>query len=140
MAMISLTWIYKSPYKLFACGLDAEQVERFIGYITNGDHPMPFVFSKEEIRHFNQLAEPEKGFCAAYCSKEAFFKAVSLPYNFNECELYFSDEASWQTLKLSDDIKKKFGILSAEVKLEFFEYPFQECIAAVYLFKDHGSQ
>ena len=135
--MTSLTWNYNTPSKLTGCGIDAERIERFDSFVSSVEYPMPFVFSGEEVKHFNQLPDPSKGFCAAFCSKEALFKAVSEHYNFSECELFLSGKHTWQTLKLGDALHKQFGIDFAKVRLEFFEFPsYKECLATVYLFEN----
>jgi phosphopantetheinyl transferase (holo-ACP synthase) len=98
---------------------------------------MPFVFSGEERNHFNTQNNPAKAFCAAFCAKEAFFKSISEPYNFNECEFFYSDNNSRQELKVNDRLKTRYGIVSAEVIVEFVEYPaYTECVAAVYLLQE----
>jgi len=135
--MTSLTWNYKSSYHLIACGIDAERVDRFIPYTAGDEHPMPFVFSEEEIRHCKKLDYPEKGFCAAFCSKEALFKALSRPYNFPECELFFCGDDAWQDLKLSTSMCNENRIHSAHARIQFFFYPsYMECLSAVYVFRE----
>jgi phosphopantetheinyl transferase (holo-ACP synthase) len=137
MVMTSLTWNYETSHKLVACGIDTERVDRFSQYVTDDEYPMPFVFSREEVRHFRRLINPEKGFCAAFCSKEAFFKAVSSHYNFPECELFLSGDNVWQKIKLSSNICKEFKIDAAIARINFISYAsYLECLAAVYLFKE----
>ena len=137
MAMTSLRWNYETSNCLVACGIDAERVDRFKSYIAGDEHPMPFVFSKDEIKHIRKLTNPEKGFSAAFCTKEAFFKAVSKIYNLSECELFFTGDDGWQKIKLSSDLCKDLKINSAVAKIEFISYPFyMECLAAVYVFKE----
>jgi len=135
--MISLTWIYNTSFNLIGCGIDAERVERFSPYIASDEHPIPFVFSGEEIKFFNQLSNPAKGYCSAFCCKEALYKAVSGYYNFTDCELFLSEDNPWQNLKLSNLICEQFGIDHALARIEFSQYQsYIECIAVVYLFKD----
>ena len=135
--MISLTWNYNTPSNLIGCGIDGERVDRFNLYIANDERPMPFVFSGEEIKYFNQLSNPAKGFCSAFCCKEAFYKAVSGYYNFPECELLSCGDNPWQALKLSDALCIQFGIDLAMARIEFIQYQsYVECLAAVYVFKD----
>jgi len=33
-----------------------------------------------------RLSDPAAGLCAAFCVKEAMYKAIGLPYNFTDCE------------------------------------------------------
>jgi phosphopantetheinyl transferase (holo-ACP synthase) len=72
---------------LCACGIDAETPARFRHMADDPDWPMPFVFSRREIEHCRALRHPEQGLCAAFCCKEAFFKAIGVPYNYPDCEL-----------------------------------------------------
>lgn len=134
--MTSLTWNYKTSLNLIACGIDAERVERFNSIVNSDKYPMPFIFSKEEIKHINQLSAPAKGFCAAFCSKEAFYKAISAHYNFCDCELFLSETDPWQTLIINDNLCKQFGIDKAKARVEFFNHAdYTECLASVYLYK-----
>jgi len=89
--MISLTWNYNHHYKFASCGVDAERIDRFLSITRGSDFPMPFVFSAREAKYIQKLANPERGFCASFCCKEALFKALSASYNFPECE-FFMDE------------------------------------------------
>ena len=135
--MISLTWNYKISRKLIACGIDAEQVERFAPYAASDEHPMPFVFSGDEIKHFKELANPVKGFCAAFCCKEALYKAISQHYNFPDCELFLSGNNAWQILKLSNQLCEELKIDTAIARINFIPYSsYMECLATVYVFKD----
>ncbi len=135
--MTSLTWNYEASHKLIACGIDAERVDRFDKYVANDEYPMTFVFSEKESIHFDKLANPATGFCAAFCSKEAFFKAVSRHYNFPECELFLTGNDVWQKIKLSSNLCEEFKIDSAIARINFIYNPsYLECMAAVYVFKD----
>ena len=137
MAMKSLTWNYNTSFKLIGCGIDAERIGRFDSFASSDEYPMPFVFSWEEIKYFDQLSNPAKGFCSAFCCKEALYKGITKAYNYPECEFFLSGENPWQTLKLSDSLSQQFGIDSAKVRLYFLKYPsYTECLAAVYLFKN----
>ena len=136
MAMRLLTWNYKTPLSLISCGIDAERIDRFKPYIINDDHPMPFVFSGEEITYIRQLSDPAKGLCSAFCCKEALFKAISKHYNFPDCELFLTEGNQWHNLKLSHDLHTRYGINKAEARIEFINFQsYVECLAAVYVFK-----
>lgn len=134
--MTSLTWNYNTSLNLIGCGIDAERIERFKPYNINDEHPMPFVFSGDEITYFDQLSDPVKGLCSAFCCKEALYKAISKDYNFPDCELFLSEDNYWHNLKLSDDLHNRYGINIAKARIEFIKYQsYVECLAAVYVFK-----
>ena len=136
MAMRLLTWNYKTPLSLISCGIDAERIERFKPYIVNDDHPMPFVFSRDEIAYISRLSDPTKGFCSAFCCKEALYKAISKDFNFPDCQLFLTENNNWHSLRLSDEFRNQYGINKAEAYIEFITFQsYVECLAAVYVFK-----
>ncbi len=47
---------------------------------------MPFVFTRKERSRCRRLSDPAAGLCAAFCVKEALYKAIGRPYNFTDCE------------------------------------------------------
>lgn len=90
------------------------------------------VFSEKELEHIRTLEDKSLGFCASFCCKEAFFKAVGVPINFTECELFY------------DPVKSQFqpsiSCSSADLPLfigcsvQFFRPQADELIAALFLF------
>jgi phosphopantetheinyl transferase (holo-ACP synthase) len=83
-----LTFSSDSNQTLIGCGVDGETVARFSRYVDQND-PLPMVFSPKEVEHIRTLPDKALGFCSSFCCKEAVFKALGVPFNFTECELFF---------------------------------------------------
>ena len=88
MEMTSSTWRSSGRGKLIGCGVDVESVDRFQQVAENDDHPMPFVFTVEELEHARSRKEPARALCIAFSCKEALRKALPEPYNYTECEVF----------------------------------------------------
>lgn len=86
MATTSLTWTFSSCCRLVSCGIDSERVGRFRRWSKDGSAFLPFVFTKKERSRCRRLSNPAAGLCAAFCVKEALYKALGRPYNFTDCE------------------------------------------------------
>ena len=83
---------FNSQLELFSCGIDSEHIERFNRWSKNKEDTPPFIFSEQEINHIFRLKHKAKGLCVSFCCKEAFFKAIKEPYNFNMCELFWTPD------------------------------------------------
>jgi phosphopantetheinyl transferase (holo-ACP synthase) len=86
MATTSLTWTSDSCRRLLSCGIDSERVARFRRMARDRSRFMPFVFTSRERSRCRRLPDPAAGLCAAFCVKEALYKALGSPYNFTDCE------------------------------------------------------
>ncbi len=86
----SLTWTFSACRNVVSCGIDSEQVARFRKWDNAGTDFLPFVFTKREHAHCRRMQSPARGLCAAFCVKEAMFKALGRPYNFTECEFFLA--------------------------------------------------
>ncbi len=89
------------------------------------------VFSAREVEYINRLADPAFGFCAAFCCKEAVFKALGQPINFVECELLYIPDQVIQQPRLS------FGTAIPEIadcSVRIFPNLPGELVAVAYLF------
>ncbi len=117
--------------RLAGCGIDAEQLDRFQKF-ADGARPWPFVYSDREIAHDRSLPWPAAGFCAAFCCKEALYKALSAPYTFTECELLAEWEDDAPRLHLSATLRAQYTIADTAVRLRWT--PWRECVAEVHVF------
>lgn len=124
-----LTFSFESNLKLIGCGVDGETRSRFSSHVGKLD-PLPMVFSKKEIEHINKLPDPALGFCAAFCCKEAVFKAIAKPMNFLECELLYLPGEVLQRPLLSIDEESEISDCTVRF---IFNQP-EDLIAVVHLF------
>ncbi len=106
MATAFSTWTSEAPLRLAGCGIDAEQLDRF--------------------------QKSAAGFCAAFCCKEALYKALSAPYTFTECELLAEWEDDAPRLHLSATLRAQYTIADTAVRLRWT--PWRECVAEVHVF------
>src|SRR5271157_262777 len=86
MATTSSTWTFSSCCRLVSCGIDAERVGRFRQWSKDGSAFLPCVFTEKDRSRCRRLPDPAAGLCAAFCVKEALYKAIGRPYNFTDCE------------------------------------------------------
>ena len=101
-------------FSLLGCGVDAERVARFRKF-ADETCPMPMVFSEAEVAHNRTLANPEVGFCASFCCKEALCKALEHPFNFPECEFLYRDAPAPHGVTLAPALRNELGILDVQV-------------------------
>ena len=132
--MTSFQWSFDSSLKLAGIGIDAEHPSRFIPYL-NDSHPFPFIFSSDEAGFAFRSANPSRAFCAAFCCKEALFKATGIPYNFTDCELLESISESHVELRLSESFRNDYGIASAIARIFDMIDSSDEIVSAVMTFK-----
>jgi len=122
----SSKWISEGPHALLGCGIDAERIERFRGA------PWDAVFCPSETRHARSLPDPAVGLCAAFCCKEALFKALRAPYNYPDCSLRLDPTAEHQQLEIAPALCEEHGIGRVEARVTF---PVDgECLATVHIF------
>ena len=115
---------------LSGCGVDGERIDRFEHLVDQQD-PCLLVFTPEEISHAGALDSPAEGLCAAFCCKEAVYKALECPFNFVDCELLFDPACSEQVLHLSPALRNEFDI--AEASARVMRAAEGECVAVVCL-------
>ena len=118
---------------LLACGLDAEQQERFAP-LQGEALPWPLVFSAEEARHNNALPDPAAGYCAAYCCKEAAYKALGPTCSLLDCQLRYKPGEAAQTIQISPDVMEQLGI--ADIRARVLLAPDEEVVAVLQFFGD----
>jgi len=132
----SEAWLLDTGLKLFACGVDAERISRF-EKLVGESRPWPLVFSAREAAHARKTKNPAEALCAAFCCKEALFKALERPFSFPECEVLdsfrrgkvrsgavrryelcpYGHTTNAGALKLSREIRRRFGIRRAIVRI-----------------------
>jgi phosphopantetheinyl transferase (holo-ACP synthase) len=78
---------------------------------------MPFVFTRSEMEHCASLPHPASGLCMAFCVKEAVFKALKQPYNYQDCELFTFGTVRAHELRLTPALIHEFGIISTHVHI-----------------------
>jgi phosphopantetheinyl transferase (holo-ACP synthase) len=93
---------------------------------------MPLVFSQNEVEHIHNLPEPAKGFCASFCCKEAFFKAIAHPIDYRTCQLFYNPAHQEQQIILSSI--KELPLLLKECRTFVKQPSDDELIALIYLF------
>jgi len=130
------TWSCESAFALLGCGIDAEQIARFDPRGGAGPAPLVAVFSAEEMSHCRSLPRPAEGLCAAFCAKEALFKAVGRPYDYAQCELLLDPERGVQALQLAPSLRRELGIAATDLRLEW--RPEGHCVATVLVFGEKG--
>jgi phosphopantetheinyl transferase (holo-ACP synthase) len=133
MATTSLPLVFESFLALAGCGIDCEKTSRIESIIGTDDHPFPFVFTRPEIDHCRRLANPARGLNAAFCCKEALYKALCRPYNFTECEVFFDEESFAVTVRTSEAFRNENGFLELTAAITQNPLDNDELIASVYL-------
>lgn len=116
--------------ELVGCGIDAEDSGRFLP----GAAPWGWadVFSENELAHARRASDPARALCAAFCAKEALFKAVRLPFAPAECELQLNPSSQEQDVHLSAAIRQQSGISRVVASVMFAEGG--ECLVTVLVF------
>jgi phosphopantetheinyl transferase (holo-ACP synthase) len=114
MVTPSSTWLFESNARLAGCGIDVERVERFRRFTAQAESPLPLVFSETETSHALRLADPAAALCAAFCAKEALFKALRAPFDYDRCELLLDPGREIQDLHVPSDIAREHSIASTK--------------------------
>jgi len=128
----SSTWSFDSGLPLRGCGVDLERVARFEHLVPPDADRWPLVFSGREIEHARSLGDPARALCAAFCCKEALFKALGTMFEYPECELLFDPESDGQQLLLDAGLVRKQGIAASSTRVR--PWGQAECLAVVYVF------
>ena len=105
------------PRPLRGIGLDAEQVARF-EKLAAGGHPWRHVFSPREAVHLAAQPRAARAFCAAFCCKEAFCKALGAAYAFPEFECLYRAGAPELEFVLPPGFKERLGIEEVRVRID----------------------
>lgn len=111
--MTSLTWCFNSGLCLLGCGVDSEKIQRFSRILKDEFPQFPLVFSKKEIQYILDSSDPAKTMCACFCLKEAVFKALKEPYNFNKCELFPDLDKKFNDFHLPPSLCGKYHVKSS---------------------------
>ena len=120
---------------LAGVGVDAEEVRRF-EKLAVGSQPWRLVFSPGEAERLAVQPRPALAFCAAFCCKEAFCKALGERYPFVELECRFSAGADALEVVPSAGLRERFGIAGVRVRLRgHYVDERGECVAEVCLFR-----
>lgn len=128
----SSTWSFRVGLPLRGVGIDLELVARFARLGSPGGDDWPLVFTAEEVRHARRSAAPAAALCAAFCAKEALFKALGAPVEYTEAELLLTGRDEAQRLELSQGLRRAHGIADSRLLVRWPSE--QECLAVVYLF------
>jgi len=117
-------------------GLDAEQVTRFEKLADGSRPPWRLVYSAREAAHLAAQPQAAAAFCAAFCCKEALYKALGEHYSFPKFECLFRAGALEQEFVLAPDFKGSYGIDEVRVRLdEQFLAERGEFVVEVYLIR-----
>ena len=98
-------------------GLDAEQVTRF-EKLAAGDKPWRHVYSVREAAHLAAQPQAAQAFCAAFCCKEAFCKALGEFYSFQDFECLYRSGAPVQEFVLAPGLKERHGIEEVRLRID----------------------
>jgi len=120
-------------------GIDAEQVSRFEKFAA-GERPWRLVYSAREARHLTAQPYAARAFCAAFCGKEAFYKALGEFYSFPEFECLYRADAPEQEFVLALGLTERLGIGDVRMRIdEQFLVERGEFVVEVYLIHPAGS-
>lgn len=131
MAMKSSTWKSESASILRGVGVDAERIARFHRQDPSRN-PLPLVFTPLEIRRSAALPDPSAGLCAAFCFKEALFKALGRPIDPLEAQWLTGDRPDEGEARLGPGLVRELAVAGVEV-LVLFPLP-DECVTIVHVF------
>jgi len=120
-------------------GIDAEQVSRFEKFAA-GERPWRLVYSAREAQYLAAQPQAARAFCAAFCCKEAFYKALGEFYPFPEFECLYRAGAPGQEFVLAPGLKERHGIGEVRVSIdEQFLGERGEFVVEVHLIRTAGS-
>ena len=112
--------------------MDLERIARFARLAPPEADRWPLVFSEREIEHARSLADPAQALCAAFCCKEALFKALGTMFEYPECELLFDPTVERQRLLLDARLARAQGIAASSAWVR--PWGEGECLGVVYVF------
>ena len=97
-------------------GVDAERVARFDrpGLSRN---PLPMVFTEREAAFARASGDPARALCAAFCAKEALFKAAGRPVDVRGFEVFARPGADRPDVVIGEELARDLGGGSIEVRL-----------------------
>jgi len=98
-------------------GIDAEQVSRFEKFAA-GERPWRLVYSPREAQHLAAQPQVARAFCAAFCCKEALYKALGEFYSFPEFECLYRAGAPEQEFVLASGLQERLGIGEVQVRID----------------------
>jgi phosphopantetheinyl transferase (holo-ACP synthase) len=98
-------------------GIDAEQVARFEKFAA-GAAPWRLVYSEREARHLAAQPRVAVAFCAAFCCKEAFYKAFGAPLSFPHLECLYLDGGAEPRLVLTPALAERLGGRAPQVRVD----------------------
>ncbi len=126
-------WSFDCKDSLISCGIDAEIIKRFRKWSGNPEDPPPFIYSEREREHVFSFNDPAKPLCVSFCCKEALFKALARPYNFNKCEMLYRDQEFCYNVHIKDieGLESEKHTLFAYLTRDTPE----ECVLSLYLFR-----
>jgi phosphopantetheine--protein transferase-like protein len=114
---------------LLGVGIDVELVARFASLVPSGN-PLPMVFTEVEVAHSAVQGDPAFALCAAFCVKEALFKALGGPIDPLGCQVFACAGGQEPRVEIGPSLRAEIGEATLEVRL--FEEG-GEVIAAVIL-------
>jgi 4'-phosphopantetheinyl transferase EntD len=94
--------------------------------------PPGFIFSRKEAAHCQNTGNTLTALCAAFCCKEALFKALKKPFNFDQCELFWNPSDTVHPVFLAGSLVEEFALAESIACVEVYRQ--KECEAIVYLF------
>jgi phosphopantetheinyl transferase (holo-ACP synthase) len=98
-------------------GVDAEQVSRFEKFAA-GERPWRLVYSEREGSHLAAQPQAAQAFCAAFCCKEALYKALGEFYSFPQFECLYRSGVPEQEFVLAPGLKERLGIGEVRVRID----------------------
>lgn len=98
-------------------GIDAEQVARF-DKLAAGEKPWRLVYSPREAVHLAAQPHAARAFCAAFCCKEAFYKALGAHYAFPELECLYRGDAVEQEVLPTPALQERQALARVCVRFD----------------------
>ncbi len=139
-------WSFETHHNLIGCGVDVEGVDRFEGISAAENHPMPFVFTRNEIDHARSGPNPAQVLCLTFACKEALLKAAGQPYDYTLCEILPSvreaslDGDAEQEIRLAPGLKDALKAEYANFRWRRLTEGSGEMLSTVYLFGEERPQ
>ena len=90
------------------------------------------MFSTREIEHARALDDPARALCAAFCCKEALFKALGAMFEYPECELLYDPACERQAPELGPALSARHDIAACTAWVRLWGPG--ECLGVLYLF------
>jgi phosphopantetheine--protein transferase-like protein len=120
---------------LCGVGVDAELVTRF-EKLAADERFRHRICSPREAEHLASQERPALAFCASFCCKEAFCKALGEAYAFPACECFHEPGASELELVISPSLGERHDLAGARARFhERFLGERGECVVEVHLFR-----